>query len=158
MGWNDAAPTGSDMTQRFEVVTGGGDAPGSRPVAVALRPDLLQVPVTEPWPGVLVVAPAGEVDLSTAPLLRSAAFAAVDARPARVVVDLSGLTFCGSTGLVVLMDARHHAEDRGVTFSTAHAAPAVRRVLHITGLSAVLDHRDSLDEALHGSTLHEGAP
>lgn len=110
--------------------------------------ELLSVPVVAVRPGVLVVAPAGEVDMTTAPLLRDAAFGAVDAEPEGVVVDLSGLTFCGSTGLVVLMDAQTHAHHAGVRFCTAGAGRAVLRVLQLTGLGPVLEHHESLADAL----------
>ena len=135
------------MTRRFEVALLGSEIPQPRPLVPA-RPDLLQVPVSEPRSGVLVITPAGEVDLSTAGVLRKAAYDAVDSGPNRLVVDLSGLSFCGSTGLVVLMDTRGHACAHGVSFRTAAAARPVRRVLEITNLLDMLGHRDSLDEAL----------
>jgi anti-anti-sigma factor len=116
---------------------------------VAMRPDLLRVEVSEPRPGVVVVAPAGEVDVSTADLLRQAAGDAVASRPRCVVIDLDRLTFCGSTGLVVLMDARREAEAAGVRFGTAAGPPIVRRVLEITQLGPVLHHCETLDAALH---------
>ncbi|MEN3265643.1 STAS domain-containing protein [Pseudonocardia sp.] len=141
------------MTQRFEFAALGSEIPEPR-APVPLRSDLLRVSVCEPRPGVLVVAPAGEVDLSTAGLLRDASYKAVEAGPDRVVVDLSGLTFCGSTGLVVLMDAQSHAVAHGVTFRTAASGRPVRRVLQITGLLGVLAHCDSLDEAL-GDSIDE---
>lgn len=109
---------------------------------------LLRVEVSESRPGVLVLAPVGEVDVSTADLLRQAARDAVAARPRCLVVDLTGLTFCGSTGLVVLMDARRDAEEAGVRFHTADGPPIVRRVLEITQLAPVLHHRETLDVAL----------
>jgi anti-sigma B factor antagonist len=118
-------------------------------VPIAPRPDLLRVEVSESRPGVLVLAPVGEVDVATADLLRNAARDAVAATPRCLVVDLTGLTFCGSTGLVVLMDARRDAEAAGVRFGTADGPPIVRRVLEITQLGPVLQHRETLDAALH---------
>jgi anti-anti-sigma factor len=141
---------GNRMTRRFEVASLGSEIPQPRS-PVSPGADLLQVSISEPRPGVLVVAPAGEVDLSTAGLLRKAAYDAVESGPDRLVVDLSGLSFCGSTGLVVLMDTRGHAYSHGVSFRTASAARPVRRVLEITNLFDVLGYRDSLDEALDGS-------
>ncbi|GAA1203468.1 STAS domain-containing protein [Pseudonocardia alaniniphila] len=135
------------MTRRFELASAGSEVPQPR-TPVSLRPDLLTVPVSEPRSGVLVVAPAGEVDLSTAGLLREVAFRAVDAGPKGLVVDMSGLLFCGSTGLVVLMDARSRADAGGVSFRTAAAGRAVRRVLQITNLLEVFRHCDTLDEAI----------
>jgi anti-sigma B factor antagonist len=111
-------------------------------------PGLLRVAVSESRPGVLVVAACGEVDVSSADLLRKAMQDAVTAAPHCVVVDLGGVTFCGSTGLVVLMEARESAEAAGVRFGTADGTPIVRRLLEITKLGPVLAHHDTVDETL----------
>jgi anti-sigma B factor antagonist len=110
--------------------------------------DLLRVAVSEPRPGVLVVAPAGEVDVATSAMLRDAALDAVKAKPRYVVVDLAGLTFCGSTGLVVLLGCRQAAQAAGVGFGVTGGRPIVRRVLRITGLGPTLGHRETLNEVL----------
>ena len=115
---------------------------------VTAPPGLLRVLVSESRPGVLVVSPRGEVDVSSAGVLRKATRDAVTAAPRCVVVDLGGLTFCGSTGLVVLMEARQSAEAAGVRFGTAAGTRIVRRVLEITELGPVLGHCDTLDETL----------
>jgi anti-anti-sigma factor len=132
------------MTHGSEHTGRGGDR-----APVALRPDLLRVEVAESRPGVLVLSPVGEVDVASADVLRDAAREAVAATPRCLVVDLTGLTFCGSTGLVVLMDARRDAEAAGVRFGTADGPPIVRRVLAITQLGPVLRHSETLDAALH---------
>jgi stage II sporulation protein AA (anti-sigma F factor antagonist) len=106
------------------------------------RPDILRVEVSESRPGVLVLSPRGEVDVA------SADRDAVAAAPRCLVVDLAGLTFCGSTGLVVLVDTSRDAEAAGVRFGTADGPPIVRRVLEITQLGPVLRHRETLAAAL----------
>jgi anti-sigma B factor antagonist len=134
------------MADRFDNASGADRRP--RGDEVPVDPDLLRVAVRELRSGVLVVAPAGEVDMSTSALLRDAAFGAVDAAPRHVVVDLSRLTFCGSTGLVVLIDTRSHADAADVGFGTAAATPIVRRMIEITGTQALLRYRESVDEVL----------
>ncbi len=132
------------MTQGSERPTGGCE---QRP-RPAPRPNLLRVGVTESPPGVLVVSPVGEVDVASAGVLRDATRDAVATRPRCLVVDLGGLTFCGSTGLVVLMDACRDAQEAGVRFGTADGPPIVRRVLEITQLGPALRHRESVAEVL----------
>jgi stage II sporulation protein AA (anti-sigma F factor antagonist) len=132
------------MTEGSERFAGGCE-PGLR---VVPRPNLLQVRVAESQPGVLVLFPVGEVDVASAGVLRDAARHAVATRPRCLVVDLGGLTFCGSTGLVVLMDACRDAEEAGVRFGTADGAPIVRRVLEITQLGPTLHHRDTVAEVV----------
>jgi anti-sigma B factor antagonist len=118
---------------------------GSR---VAPHPDLLRVGMVESEPGVLVLTPVGELDITSADLLREAARDALAARPRCVLVDLARLGFCGSTGLSVLIDTRHDAEAAGVRFGTAGGTPIVRRVLEITQLGPVLGHRETVADAL----------
>jgi anti-sigma B factor antagonist len=142
--------TGEDRTEMahgFGVIDGRSTLPRQR-TAEAAPFDLLRVSVAEPREGVLVLTPTGEIDISTAGVLRRATREAVDAEPRSVVVDLSGLTFCGSTGLVTLIDAREHADRRGVGFGTAGGRRIIRRVLEITGYGPMLGHRETLDDAL----------
>jgi anti-anti-sigma factor len=118
---------------------------GSR---VAPYPDLLRVGVVESEPGVLVLTPVGELDITSADLLREAARHALAACPRCVVIDLAGVRFCGSTGLAVLIDALNDAEAAGVRFGTAGGPPIVRRVLEITRLGPVLGHRETVADVL----------
>ena len=117
-------------------------------VEVAVPFDLLQVAVSEPRPGVVVIAPVGEVDVATSGMLREAVSHALGTRPHCIAIDLAGVTFCGSTGLVVLLDARDAADDAGVGFGVLGGRQIVRRVLEITGLGPVLRHREHLDQVL----------
>src|SRR5437867_2307042 len=55
--------------------------------------------------GHAVVAVSGEVDLYTAPRLQAELAALVRDGSSRVVVDLSGVEFCDSTGMNVLLSA-----------------------------------------------------
>jgi stage II sporulation protein AA (anti-sigma F factor antagonist) len=131
------------MSHGAEHTGGGGDL-----APVVPRPDLLRVEVSESRPGVIVISPVGEVDVASADVLRDATRGAVASSPRGVVVDLAGITFCGSTGLVVLMDARRDADEAGVRFGTADGPPIVRRVLEITQLGPVLRHSETLTAAL----------
>jgi anti-anti-sigma factor len=110
--------------------------------------DQLQVAVSEPRSGVVVVAPVGEVDVATSTMLRHAVSDALDSKPRCVAIDLAGLTFCGSTGLVVLLEAQQAAEASGVGFGTFGGRRIVQRVLQITGLGPALRHCDDLDAVL----------
>jgi anti-anti-sigma factor len=144
------------MTHEFGVIGSRCGLPRQR-AASAAPFDLLRVAVDEPRDGVLVISPAGEIDVSSANVLRHAANEAVEAEPRSVVIDLSGLTFCGSTGLVALMDVRQHADSRGVGFGTAGGRPIMLRVLEITGLGPVLGHCETLEDALAAAVSGAGA-
>lgn len=85
-----------------------------------------------------VVVVAGELDLYTAPKLHSELTAVLsDDAPTRVVVDMSGVEFCDSTGMNVLLSSLRRARERGGQLDLAAPRPAVRKILHVTGLETV---------------------
>lgn len=82
---------------------------------------------------------SGEIDLYTAPRLQSELTAVIAgaAPSSRVVVDLSGVEFCDSTGMNVLLSGLRQARERGSELELAAPHPAVRKILSVTGLDAV---------------------
>jgi anti-anti-sigma factor len=56
-----------------------------------------------------------------------------------VVVDLSGLEFMDSTGVKFLVDGRDKARAFGVKLSLVHGTGAVRRVLTVSGVTALFE-------------------
>ena len=82
---------------------------------------------------------AGEIDLYTAPLLHSELAAVIDnAAPAsRIVVDMSGVEFCDSTGMNVLLSSLRQARERGGELELAAPRTAVMKILQVTGLDSV---------------------
>jgi anti-sigma B factor antagonist len=85
-----------------------------------------------------IVIAAGEIDLYTAPRLhRELVDVLADDRPARVIVDMSGVVFCDSTGMNVLLSSLRRAKERGGQLELAAPRPAVRKILQVTGLDSV---------------------
>jgi anti-sigma B factor antagonist len=62
----------------------------------------------------------------------------------RVVVDLSGVEFCDSTGMNVLLAAMKRLKEKGGVFELAAPRPAVRRILQVTGLDTVFTVLDAM--------------
>lgn len=87
---------------------------------------------------VVRVTAVGEVDSSSAPLLRSELESALDGGPRELVVDLDGVTFLDSAGLSVLAGAHRTASERGVSLRVLASGRAVIRPLQITGLWELL--------------------
>jgi anti-sigma B factor antagonist len=86
----------------------------------------------------VVVTAAGEIDLYTAPKLQADLAGIIDATPAaRVVIDMSGVEFCDSTGMNVLLSALRQVRERGGELELAAPRPAVMKILQVTGLDAV---------------------
>jgi len=86
----------------------------------------------------IIVALSGEIDLYTAPRLQSQLAAALNTEyPVRLVVDMSGVDFCDSTGMNVLLAAQRLARERGGDMELSAPRPPVRKILQVTGLESV---------------------
>jgi len=80
------------------------------------------------------LALTGELDFESAPEFRSR-LDCLDLRAGeRLVLDLSGLEFCDSSGLSAFIAAQHRATDRGATLAVVNVPPAIRRLFRVTGL------------------------
>lgn len=91
----------------------------------------------------VIVTAAGEIDLYTAPVLQADLAAIIaDAVPAaRFVIDMSGVEFCDSTGMNVLLSGLRQVRERGGELELAAPRPAVRKILEVTGLDTVFTIR-----------------
>jgi anti-anti-sigma factor len=107
----------------------------------------IDVVVDRPADGVVVATVAGEVDMLTAPALRAAVLAELEDCTV-LVIDLSGVSFLGSAGLAVLVEASHEAQRRQVELRLVAAGRSVQRPLEITGLTEVLTTFPSRDDAV----------
>jgi anti-sigma B factor antagonist len=97
--------------------------------------------------GATVVAVRGEVDLYTAPELKSALLAAAESGAERVLVDLRETTFIDSTALGILIESRARLANKE-GFLLVSPGLETRRALEISGLDRHFAVHDSLDEAL----------
>jgi anti-sigma B factor antagonist len=89
--------------------------------------------------GVVRVCPAGEFDIDNQGDLGDELLAAVrDPGVSHVVVDLSGSTFLGSSGLNELIVAYHVGLSLDKWLRVINPQPAVRRVFDATGLTDLL--------------------
>lgn len=98
--------------------------------------------------GVPVVTAPKEIDIATAPALRSALLTAVVQGHGTLVLDMTMTRFCDSSGLHTLLAAHKRAQDEGGSLLLISPARAVLRVLEVTGLNRLLPSFTSLDQAL----------
>jgi anti-sigma B factor antagonist len=85
-----------------------------------------------------VISVSGEIDLYTVPRLHGELVSALaDGGALRLVVDMSGVEFCDSTGMNVLLNAHRRAREQGGDLELAGPRPTVRKILHVTGLESV---------------------
>ena len=86
---------------------------------------------------------AGEIDLYTAPRLHGELVTALAGdQPVRLVIDMSGVEFCDSTGMNVLLAAHRRAHEHGGGLELAAPRAPVRKILQVTGLESVFTVTD----------------
>jgi anti-sigma B factor antagonist len=88
-----------------------------------------------PYPGLVTLTLAGELDLASGDALRDCITEAVKSPDVdAVLVDLQGLTFLDSTGIGVLVAGWRLARDSGKRLRVDNAHGMAREVLRITGV------------------------
>lgn len=88
----------------------------------------------------------GDVDLFSAPQLRTAVYDVIESGQRHIAIDLSSVPFLDSTGLGVLVGAlKRLREQDGIMVLLSPQKP-VRRVLSVTGLDRIFTVQDHLDQ------------
>jgi anti-sigma B factor antagonist len=95
-----------------------------------------------------VVAVSGEIDLFTAPELKSALGEALESNHSRIVVDLTRTTFLDSTALGVLIGAVKRLRSRDGALTIVNTDPNIAKTFEITGLDQIFTIRPTRDEAV----------
>ena len=90
----------------------------------------------------------GAIDLHVSPELRGALREMIDAKPKRLVVDLSRVPYVDSSGLAVLIGAKQELESEGGVFILAGAQEAVRTILESARLDQYFRLLPDVDAAL----------
>jgi anti-sigma B factor antagonist len=85
-----------------------------------------------------VVRAEGEIDLASAPELREVLTAELRVGPAKLIIDMAGVTFIDSTGLSAMIDAFKQGQATGTQVVLRAPSVRVRRVLEVSGLDKVL--------------------
>jgi anti-anti-sigma factor len=109
-----------------------------------------------------VVRFGGEVDLAVDKQFRSHLATGLELAsgcPQRLlIVELSAVGFCGSSGLQALLQCQAEGASRNVAICVAGASRIVERILRATGLDNVLDLRPTIDDAPGSLGTESGAP
>lgn len=101
---------------------------------------LLTVIVQPAGDAVSVIRVIGEVDMLTGPRLEDHLVSLLATRPKRLIVDLGGVSFLGSTGLSILIKTRDIAGQQGTALQLAGTSRReVALPLNITGLDRLFD-------------------
>jgi len=100
--------------------------------------------------GCVIAAVSGELDITCAPSLREQLLALLRPGTAWLVIDLSRVSFADASGLAVLVGTGRRAGLLGGFLRLAAPAPAVARVLRVTGLHRQLDVFPTVQAAITG--------
>jgi anti-sigma B factor antagonist len=90
----------------------------------------------------------GEIDLHVAPRIAASLGAMINEKPARLVVDLSGVSYIDSSGLAVLIEGMQNVEAYGGKFVLAGLQESVRPIFEIARLDQVFIIFPHVDAAL----------
>ncbi|MFD3648469.1 STAS domain-containing protein [Streptomyces cyaneofuscatus] len=104
---------------------------------------------TTPHPfGAYVLTVTGELDHHTSPLLRGALDEIALATGTGLVIDVSGMTYCDSTGITLLVSAYQRAQAADARLSLAGSSPDLLRVFRIVGLDQVFTLQPTTEQAI----------
>jgi anti-sigma B factor antagonist len=94
-----------------------------------------------------IIEVGGEIDVYTAPKLREAIVAAVDAGHTRLIIDVQKVEFLDSTGLGVLVGALKRVRADSGSLDIVCTQERILKIFEITGLDKVFGLHSSIDEA-----------
>jgi anti-sigma B factor antagonist len=100
---------------------------------------------------VAVVTLPAEIDIANAGQIREDLLSVLNRGAATLIVDMGGTTFCDSAGVNALVRAHKRATANGSKMHLVVSAPAVRRVLAITGVDHLMDLYPSVAASLAGT-------
>jgi anti-sigma B factor antagonist len=106
--------------------------------------------------GYTVVTASGEVDIASAPGLREQLLGLLLPGASRIVIDLSGVTFCDASGLAVLVGVSRRADLLDGILRLVAPAPLIATALRLTGLDSRFEIFATATEAI-SAAVHPGS-
>lgn len=98
-------------------------------------------------PDATIVRLKGEVDLRTSPQLRGAFLDLLDEKPARIILDLTGVSYIDSSGVGTIVELKRRAAKTGSTIVLVGLQPRVQSLFEITKLDKFFRITQNIDEA-----------
>jgi anti-anti-sigma factor len=102
-------------------------------------PDQLLIHRRADQPGTVTLAVSGEIDLASAELFGQELAQAERDDPDAIVLDLAGLDFIDSTGIVHLLRAQQRAEQSGHRLTLTNVPAHAERLFKLTGIEKHLE-------------------
>ncbi|MEU1010969.1 STAS domain-containing protein [Streptomyces sp. NPDC088810] len=98
----------------------------------------LHLTVQHPHPGLAIATVVGDVDVQTAPTLRSEGLEIIRQGHPRLALDLAQVGFCDSAGLSAIIGIWHAAQEAGGSLRLAAVPDRLMRMLRMTGVDSLL--------------------
>jgi anti-sigma B factor antagonist len=102
------------------------------------------------YPDAAVLAPVGELDLTSAGKLEGAIAEALDGDDATIVLDLRQVSFMDSSGLRALLAGSERCERAGIRFGIVRGPDQVQRLLSVTHVAERLTLVDDPEQLIGG--------
>jgi anti-sigma B factor antagonist len=103
---------------------------------------------TEERGGVSLLTISGRIDSNTTPGLDEALRALINANRTRIIVDMKGVKYLGSSALRALVSAIRAAKKGGGDVRVAQPSERVKEVIELAGLGSIIVLYDDLTEAV----------
>jgi anti-anti-sigma factor len=132
--------------------------------AVRGLPELLAIEVSTRANGEHVLTLCGELDLSNASSVLAHVIDSDLGPDELLVIDLAGVTFVDSSGLIALLHAEHYLTGRSCHFALRRPTRQVLRVLELAGLAdsfRIIDtsgRPNATGETVNGRVTSRGIP
>lgn len=97
--------------------------------------------------GATVMKPVGDVDLSRSPVLRNAIRSALNDKPDKLIVELSGVSYMDSSGVATLVEAMQITRKIQAKLVLCNLTDRVQSIFEIARLDQVFTITDDLDSA-----------
>jgi anti-sigma B factor antagonist len=112
----------------------------------------LHLTVQHPRSGLAIATIVGDVDVQTAPTLRSGALDIIGQGHPRLILDLAQVDFCDSAGLSAIIGIWHAAQEAGGSLSLAVVPDRLTRMLTLTGVDSLLPVHATTADAVAAMT------
>ncbi|MEU9273096.1 STAS domain-containing protein [Streptomyces sp. NPDC048251] len=96
-----------------------------------------------------ILSVGGEIDIQTAPALREEALAVITQGHPHLILDLTGVTFCDSSGFNALIGIMRCAMATNGSLTLAAIPDRLLRMLDLTGLSSIMPSYPDTDAAMN---------
>ena len=95
-----------------------------------------------------IVTPLGDIDMSKSTEFRIALKPVIEAKPCRIIVDLSHVPYMDSSGVATLIEGLQLSNQANIGFSICALSEGVQSIIELARLDKIFKIYDSKEQAL----------